>query len=130
MKLLLIIILVSCFLIGICFNLEIEWSSKESLPNESDFVINNPCSGRNETHFARNNRGCAWYFVCNNINEAVREGRCSDGYYFDYREQMCNNRQNVNCDLNTRGPSECPQGAGGLQIISHPYSCSFYTGEL
>lgn len=41
--------------------------------------VENPCSGRTGSHFARNTRGCSWYFACNGQNEAVREDRCGPG---------------------------------------------------
>jgi hypothetical protein len=36
----------------------------------------NPCSGRSGAHFARNSRGCSWYFACNTENEVIRQDRC------------------------------------------------------
>lgn len=37
-----------------------------------------PCADYSGSHFAQNNRGCAWYFVCRR-SEVVREDRCGRG---------------------------------------------------
>lgn len=48
------------------------------IKNERNFA-DNPCSGRSGSHFARNYRGCSWYYACNSENEVIREDRCPDG---------------------------------------------------
>jgi hypothetical protein len=39
----------------------------------------NPCAGRAGAHFARNTRGCSWYFACGGSNSVLREDRCGPG---------------------------------------------------
>lgn len=38
--------------------------------------IDNPCNGRSGAHFARNSRGCSWYFACDSEGAVIREDRC------------------------------------------------------
>lgn len=90
----------------------------------------NICSTRDELHFTRSSRGCAWYFVCSE-NKILREDRCPDGLYFDVVKESCNWKDEVPCNIDNRGPSECPKGNGlGLHIIPHQYSCSQYSGKI
>jgi hypothetical protein len=89
----------------------------------------NPCKNRIEpNHFARNPRGCSWYFVCED-NEVVRENRCEKGFHFNYDRQMCDYRDSVYCDLDDRNNVQCPEDRRGIAVIPHPYTCLKYTGE-
>lgn len=89
----------------------------------------NPCGNRAGEHFARNTRGCSWYFVCDEKNEIVREGRCDEGWHFSYYNQMCDYKDRVLCDLDDRWRNlTCPDETG-INVIPHPYTCSKYTGN-
>jgi Chitin binding Peritrophin-A domain len=88
----------------------------------------NPCGNRVGDHFARNNRGCSWYFVCDDKNEIVREDRCDNGLHFSYYNQMCDYKDRVKCDLDDRWANiTCPEERY-INVIPHPYTCSKYTG--
>lgn len=90
----------------------------------------NPCSGRTGVHFARNYRGCSWYFACGSANNVIREDRCHDGLIFNYEEQKCDYVENVKCSIDdeNEAPQVCPPGSRGIYVIPHPYSCTKYTG--
>lgn len=84
----------------------------------------NPCTGE---RFARNSRGCSWYFICNlETNEVDKEDRCPDNLYFDETQQMCDYPDYVTCDI-PAPPTHCLDFPD-VHMISHPNSCSMYTG--
>jgi len=87
-------------------------------------LADNPCTGK---PFARNTRGCSWFFVCNvDTGEVESQNRCPQDMYFDEEEQVCDYRENVQCDIPSP-TTECPT-ENGIFVISHPHSCSKYTG--
>ena len=88
----------------------------------------NPCAGVTGSHFARNNRGCAWYFACDNNNEVIREDRCPGTLRFDFLGQRCVYPEDLECDLDDVfiDPT-CPPGRG-ISIVPHPYTCTKFTG--
>jgi Chitin binding Peritrophin-A domain len=94
-------------------------------------AIENPCAGIAGPYFVTNYRGCAWYTVCFN-NQVAREDRCPEGLRFNYSSQICDFRDNVECDLDDRwNQLNCPVGQDqGIAIIPHPYVCSKYTGKV
>lgn len=90
----------------------------------------NPCGNREGAHFAKNTRGCSWYFVCDSNNTVTREDRCVDGLHFNYYEQKCDYRTNLKCDLDDRYRNmTCPEESRGINVIAHPYTCLKYTGK-
>lgn len=90
----------------------------------------NPCRNRQGAHFAKNTRGCSWYFVCDDNNNLVSENRCDDGLHFNYNQQKCDYRSNVTCDLDDRYRNmTCPEESRGINVIAHPYTCLKYTGK-
>lgn len=68
--------------------------------------------------------GCAWFFTCEN-GEVIYEGRCGDSYWFNYDDQLCDYKGNVECE-DPQVPRECP-GASNITIIPHPDTCSKFT---
>ena len=89
----------------------------------------NPCAGIVGPLFVKNYRGCSWYLICLN-NEVARENRCPEGLRFNSREQLCDYRDNVECDFDDRLTQKiCPVGSQSVAIIPHPYVCSKYTGN-
>lgn len=84
----------------------------------------NPCTGE---RFAKNTRGCSWFFVCDDDNQVIQQNRCPENFYFSVERQLCDRRENVECDI-PKGPTECPD-ENGITVIPHPYSCSKYTGS-
>lgn len=84
------------------------------------------CRGRPGNHFAANERGCSWYWRCN-IGREAEEDRCPEPYYFNYERQICDWKENVECEEQVYS-SECP--SSGITLRPHPNVCSKYTGEL
>lgn len=84
------------------------------------------CRGRPGNHFAVNPRGCAWYFRCN-VGQEAQEGRCPGDFVFSYERQMCDYRENVQCE-DPEIRTECPPT--GIDVIKHPHVCSKYVGEF
>jgi Chitin binding Peritrophin-A domain len=92
-------------------------------------ALQDSCLGITGPKFVSNYRGCAWYALCSN-NEVIREGRCPDGYRFNYEQQICDFRDNIECELDDRWIQKtCPIGSQSIAIIPHPYVCSKYTGN-
>jgi len=89
----------------------------------AESFLENPCVGE---RFARNTRGCSWFFVCDlDTNEVESQNRCPPDMYFNEEDQLCDNRENVECDIPSP-PTVCPE-ENGVFIISHPQSCSKFT---
>lgn len=85
----------------------------------------NPCTGK---RFVRNTRGCSWFFVCDLETGLVEsQNRCEPNMYFNEADQVCDLRENVECDIPSP-PTECPT-ENGIFIISHPHTCSKFTGS-
>lgn len=96
------------------------------ISDERPFNVN-PCEGIEEYSFVLNTRGCSWYHVCNNVSEVIGQGRCPSGFYFNAVQQICDHRENVNCDWDDRWTNlVCPNDPG-ITVIPHTYSCSKYT---
>lgn len=86
-----------------------------------------PCNGKPGTaYYARNPRGCAWFFTCN-IGQAPKEGRCPQGFTFNHEKQICDYPENVEC-VDDAPITKCPPT--GFAKISHPDTCSKYVCEL
>lgn len=85
----------------------------------------NPCTGRT---FAKNTRGCSWFWQCSDDGLPVRQDRCPEGRHFNYNDQTCDYKENANCQLDETVPKECPSGTGIL-TIPHPETCSKFTGK-
>jgi hypothetical protein len=88
----------------------------------------NPCGNRAGNYFARNPRGCSWYFVCEN-SQVVRENRCERGFRFNYDRQMCDYIDQVYCDIDDRLRNVTCPNENGINIIPHPQTCLKYTGD-
>ena len=91
---------------------------------ESDRYADNVCTGK---RFASNSRGCSWFWVCDYDGEKLEENRCPENFFFSEEDQLCDKRDNVVCKI-PDPPTECPS-ENGVLVISHPNSCSKFTGK-
>ncbi|KAG5666794.1 hypothetical protein PVAND_014804 [Polypedilum vanderplanki] len=79
------------------------------------------CNGHPDVPFyARNRRGCAWFFTCNPGLPGI-EGRCPNPFVFNHQQQICDYKENVDC-VDADPITECPEK--GFALISHPDACS------
>lgn len=99
------------------------------IERDRGFNDDEACSGRDELHFARNSRGCSWFFACNDLNQIISENRCPEGFHFNYAQQNCDYKVNVQCDLDDRWVNLVCPPERGIIVIPHPYTCSKYTGK-
>lgn len=114
----------SFLLIGLVAGQINEFISKHLAEKRSDEHL---CPDIAGNYFIPNTRGCAWYHVCiDGVNRGQQ--RCPAPFWFNYEEQQCDHRYNVDCDLDDRWVNvNCPPGPG-IFLIPHPHSCSKYTG--
>ncbi|CRL08014.1 CLUMA_CG020982, isoform A [Clunio marinus] len=81
----------------------------------------------NESQFVRSNRGCAWYFLCDEDRQVIREDRCPTGHRFDEENQNCNLKDLVECYLDEQWANAKCSEESGISLIPHPYTCSKFT---
>lgn len=104
------------------FLVSLAFGENYGISKENGFA-DDVCGYRNSAHFARNTRGCSWFWFCNEQNEAVSEDRCPENYRFNYDGQVCDFAENVECDFDDRPIEyECPRNAL-VTYIPHPMSC-------
>lgn len=85
------------------------------------------CNGHPEIpHYARNPRGCSWFFVCN-PGQAAIANRCPAPYLYNHEKQQCDFADNVDC-VDESPLTVCPER--GIARIAHPDACSKFICEF
>lgn len=95
--------------------------------DSSTFAGDAVCTNRYERHFARNTRGCSWYWYCTEKNIAMSQSRCPVDYpRFNYDNQVCDYAENSECDFDKDVEYSCPDNAPIVNYVPHPFSCECY----
>lgn len=126
LEMILKVIIFGIFLVSCASAQDLEKLLKQAVTHRG--YEDNPCTGRNDAHWAKNNRGCSWFYTCGANNVLIEQNRCEEGRHFSFEYQACGFKGEVPCNIPDI-PAECPSNNFGILVVPHQYSCSKYTGE-